>query len=849
MTGDPAFWADVYERFADMLDVPAGARQAHLEAATAGRPEVRAEVLALLAAHEASSNFLPEPPTGPPHEGPWPAPADADSRDAVTASASGDSIGPGTLAGPWRLLALLGEGGMGRVFRAERADGAYAQQVAVKVTRLSLLDREAARRFRAERAILAGLGHPNIVRLLDGGTLPTGQAWLAMDLVEGRPITQVARDESLTLVARLRLFRQACAAVHYAHQHGVVHRDLKPQNVLVGSDGAVKVVDFGVAKLLDARHGDPDASVTGMTPAPLTPNYASPEQLRGLPVTTASDVYALGVLLYELLAGAKPYETTGKPLDEVLLIVLEREPVRPSAVTGADGTRGGRDWPRRVDLDAIVLKAMAKAPERRFASVAELEADVGRYLDARPVQAQEASFAYVAARLVRRHVVASSAVAVALVAVLTGLGVSLWQTRVAQSERARAEARLAEVRQLANTMVFKVHDAVAPLSGSTPVRETIVREALGYLERLSKEPGDDPTLRLELAEAYTRVGRVLGDPQGPNLGDRDGAVRSFVRAGELVAPLVRHDDGRVRASALAAAAGADTALTSVHSAAGRRDEAIATSKRVVAHTAALVALLPEDEAVRRRLGNAYFTLALSTNGMPEAIEHWQRSRTVYEALLAAQPDDPDRMRNVALVAKYLSAEYDVANRPEDAEREIARALALDEQRLARAPGDRNAQFDVSNDLTSLASIHTGRGQTGEAAALLTRALALRQAMVAADPKDVLAPAKVGSVEWRLAENALRAMDAAEARRWAEGAVRTMTAVRARNDDVIILRDLAAAHVALALSLEGGEGASGRCEAVARALTVVAELRTRKVERVWPLVDERLPELTAACAAR
>ena len=848
MTSDPAFWADVYQRFADTLDVPAGARQAHLEAATAGRPEVRAEVLALLAAHDASSDFLPAPATGPPRDTPLAARADADPRDAAAAPDGGDAIEPGTLAGPWRLLDLLGEGGMGRVFRAERADGAYAQQVAVKLTRLSLLDREAARRFRAERAILAGLSHPNIVRLLDGGTLPSGQAWLAMDLVEGRPITHVARDEPLSLVARLRLFRQVCAAVHYAHQHGVVHRDLKPQNVLVGTDGTVKVVDFGVAKLLDARHGDPDASVTGMTPAPLTPNYASPEQLRGLPVTTASDVYALGVLLYELLAGAKPYETTGKPLDEVLSIVLEREPVRPSAVTGADGTRAGRDWPRRGDLDAIVLKAMAKPAERRFASAAELEADVGRYLDARPVQAQEPSFAYVASRLVRRHAVAFGAAAVALVAVLASLGVSLWQTRVAERERARAETRLAEVRQLANTLVFKIHDAVEPLSGSTPVRQTIVQEALGYLERLSQEPGDDPTVRLELAEAYTRVGRVQGDPQRANLGDRDGAARSFVRAAELVGPLFEHDEVRVRASALAAAAAADAALANVHSAAGRRDEAIATSKRVVAHTEALAALLPDDDAVRRRLGSAYFTLALSTNGTPESIGHWQRSGAVFEALLAARPDDPDRMRNVALVAKYLSAEYDVLHQPDAAAREIARALALDEQRLVRAPGDRTVQLDVTNDLTGVASYRTSRGQTDEAAALLTRALDLRQQMVAADPKDVLAPAKVGSVEWRLAENALRARQPADARRWAERAARTMTAVRARNDDVITLRDLAAAHVALALAQEGAASTGIRCEAVARASAVVAELRTRKVERVWPLVDERLPELTAACTA-
>jgi len=833
----PGFWAEVYERFAEAVELPRDERAAMLDVKCAGQPDVRAEVCALLDAHDASSDFLQVPAEGPR------APA------SVLDPADGpEAIGAGTTAGPWRLLELLGEGGMGRVFRAERADGAYAQQAAVKLTRLSIVDREAARRFRSERAILAGLSHPNIVRLIDGGTLPGGQAWLAMDLVDGRPISRAALEDRLPLVARLRLFRQACAAVHYAHQHGIVHRDLKPSNVLVGADGDVKVVDFGVAKLLDTRSVEAEGSATGQTPAPMTPNYASPEQLRGLPVTTASDVYALGVMLYELLTDAKPYETTGKPLDEVLRLVLERDPARPSGVTLADGTPAGRHWPRRGDLDAVILKAMSKAPERRFASADELAADIGRYLDARPVQAQEPSFAYVASRLVRRHAAASGAAAVALVAVLTGLGVSVWQTRVAERERARAETRLAEVRQLANALVFKIHDAVEPLSGSTPVRQTIVQEALGYLERLSQEPGDDSAVRLELAEAYTRVGRVQGDPQRPNLGDRDGAARSFARAAELVGPLFRHDEVRVRASALAAAAGADAALANVHSAAGRRNEAITTSKRVVAHTEALAMLLPDDDAVRRRLGSAYFSLALSTNGTPEAIGHWQRSGAVFEALLMTRPDDPDRMRNVALVAKYLAAEYDVAQRREDAEREVARALALDERRLARAPGERGVQLDVTNDLTGVASYRTSRGQTDEAAALLTRALELRQAMVAADPRDVLAPAKVGSVEWRLAENALRAGQRAEARRWAERAVRTMAAVRARNDDVVTLRDLAAAHVALALAQEGSAPARLRCDAVASASAVVAELRTREVERVWPLVDQHLPGLTAACTA-
>ena len=235
----------------------------------------------------------------------------------------------GTRLGAYRLLEPIGEGGTGQVFRAERADGVFDQDVAVKVTRASLGGRESLR-FTTERQILAYSAHPNIVRLLDGGAAATGQAFLVMERVDGSPVTAYCNEHALSLERRLRIVVAVCGAVHYAHQHAVVHRDLKPANILVGTGDVPKVVDFGIAKLLEGPAAA-NATMTGVAGAPLTPNYASPEQIRGLPATTASDVYALGVILYELASGTRPCDTEGQTLDRVLDLVVHTNPPRPSA--------------------------------------------------------------------------------------------------------------------------------------------------------------------------------------------------------------------------------------------------------------------------------------------------------------------------------------------------------------------------------------------------------------------------------------------------------------------------------------------------------------------------------------
>ena len=283
---------------------------------------------------------------------------------------------------------------MGVVYRAERVDGAFTQRVAVKLIDAPLRSPDTLRRFRAERQILATLNHPHIVTLLDGGVTDDGRAYLVMECVDGVPITAHCATHRLSLEDRLALFRALCAAVQNAHQHGIVHRDLKPANILVTAEGVPKVLDFGIAKLLD-RPQEVDHTMTG-APLPLTPNYASPEQLRGLPVTTASDIYALGVLLYELVAGVRPYDTSNKAFEEILHTVVDREPRRPRAALAAKDAVPYDRRRLKGDLDAIVQKAMSREPERRYGSAQELSEDIDRHLGGQPILAVEASFGYVA---------------------------------------------------------------------------------------------------------------------------------------------------------------------------------------------------------------------------------------------------------------------------------------------------------------------------------------------------------------------------------------------------------------------------------------------------------------------
>jgi non-specific serine/threonine protein kinase/serine/threonine-protein kinase len=753
----------------------------------------------------------------------------------------------GSRIGAFRLVAPVGTGGMSAVFLAERDDGAFRQRVAIKLISAPLTHPATIRRFRAERQILASLRHPHIVTLLDGGVTPDGQAFLVMEYVDGAPISTYCRERALPLEARLRLFRLVCSAVHYAHRHFVVHRDLKPANILVTSEGEPKVLDFGVAKLLDEGNAPAAATVTAPGAGPLTPNYASPEQLRGLPVTTSSDVYALGVLLYELVTGVRPYETAAKPLDEVLRLVADAEAPRPSSRT--DGAAGVPYDVRRAlkgDVDAIVSCAMRKEPDRRYASVDELGADIDRFLGGKPVQAREPSLGYVVRKLAAAHRTVFVGAGVAIALIIAALVAALWQGRIAMAQRQQAERRFNEVRELANTLIFRIHDEVEPLAGSTPVRRTIVAEALKYLERLAPDARGDPGLQLELSRAYVQIGKVQGAPGAANLGDRENAVASFEKARQLIRERAVGQDAAPDVAAHYVEASRHLSAT-LRLMAGRRGDALTIAREAVSLAEQLAARRPGEDRVRAMLASAYFHAAIAESG-PAALEHWKKAGAVYGSLLADKPDDRTRQRNVALVEKYLADYYTTASELPLALEHHRRALALDERRLAAEPGARLAMFDVAIDLSNVALIVYKLGNLREAAAYYERSLALRKALAAGDPQDTLAQSRVAYVEKQLSLVYRELGDLPRAFELANAALAIYESRKGAAD--LVWRT---EHALMLEALGNMESDRGRrreaCAGFARAWSVLRELSDSDVRAVLaPGVDarRRVARSAAAC---
>ncbi len=453
-----------------------------------------------------------------------------------------EALAPGSHIDHFRIVRQLGQGGMGAVYLAVRDDDQYQQQVAIKIVRLGMDRQFVVRRFRTERQILANLKHPNIARLLDGGSTVEGLPYLVMEYIQGKPIDRYCIESGLSVAERLRLFCKACSAVQYAHQNLVIHRDIKPNNILVLADGEPKLLDFGIAKLLTPQQPSGAAELTQPMHQLMTPEFASPEQVRQEPVNTTCDVYSLGVLLYRPLTSRWPYRLkTHSPL-EIQEAICKQEPEKPSAAidrrepgngpgNGEASSLQSRSRMRRRDgvteklrrqltgdMDHILLKALRKEPHLRYSSVEQFADDIRRHLEERPVKARHGTFAYRSSKFIRRH---KGWMAAAALFVIT-LAMGIVTTNI---ERAKAERRFNQVRKLSNSFIFDVEDEIN--KGPTKAKEMLVKTALEYLDSLAHDSGNDPSLQRELASAYERVGRIQGNSYDSNLGDTQGALVSY----------------------------------------------------------------------------------------------------------------------------------------------------------------------------------------------------------------------------------------------------------------------------------------------------------------------------------
>ena len=758
----PERWHRVREVLYAASQLEGGARVAYLEENCARDHPLREEVERLLSALQESGGFL--------------------------------DLGP--RIGPYVVLERAGFGGMGVVYHAVREND-YRQEVAIKVVRDGAETDYRIERFRLERQTLALLNHPNIARLLDGGTTPDGWPYLVMEWVDGQPISDYCKTRQLGLRERLKLFLEVADAVEHAHRNLVVHRDLKPSNILVSAQGTPKLLDFGIAKIYS------EANSTRTATRLLTPEYASPEQLRGEAVTTATDIYSLGAVLYEILADVRPHDA-----------------LPPSAASGRRELRG--------DLDNIVRKAMQPDPKRRYGSAGHFAEDVRRYLEGLPVTARKDTLAYRVGKFARRNRMGVVAGALILAALAAGAVTTLWQARI-------AEHRFNDVRRLAHSYLFEIDDAIKNLPGSTAARSLVVRRALEYLDGLVSESRGDRALEAEIAAAYERVGEVQGDPLFPNLGDTQGALASSRKSLAIREALARSDPrnrelqmglaaihGQIadildvsgdsrgaiehsgKALAMYQQLGAGRALiTQTYNHANRLrlardlDGAAAAYRRAVELTAdpadaegkvhlatsldglggvlqekgetagalenrrrglaireQLAASAPDNAHYRRQLGFSHHNVGLSlmaAGDLDGALGHFRQELAIFEALSAADPKDVQGMRNRSLALKQIGDTLMRKREFSGAAEQYSKSLAIDRGLAAGDPGNVKALLDLSfsEGKAGLASVKLGRTRTG--LVLLRSGVERQEQMVSRDPANRLLSGFLANSYTRLAE--------------------------------------------------------------------------------------------------
>jgi eukaryotic-like serine/threonine-protein kinase len=707
-------WQRAKTILADALALPPTDRAHFVDTQCKDDTALKNEVLSLLKHAENSTDFIESPPQ---------AFLDASIANAFTQKYIG------TRVGAYILGEEIGRGGMGLVYAASRADGAYESQVAVKLLKQNVSTDKDARRMTRERQALAQLNHPNIARLIDGGAMDDGMPYLVMEYIDGTQIDNYCQRKKLTLRERVSLIRQVAAAVQSAHQQLLIHRDIKPANILVNQQGQPKLLDFGIARLLDLNA---DIGATQDAMLPFTPRYASPEQVRGEPVSVATDIYGLGVLLYELLAGASPYLrfTSGEitTAAAAMDVVISDPPRKASDVAQAGGNTSDADA-LRGDLDIILSKACAKLPSERYATVAALDADLLRWCEGRPILAKPQSWAYSFKKFINRHRLATAATFVALLLIGAGMTGTVLQ-------RNKAEQRYLEVRQIANSFIFEYYDAIEPLPGAKPILKRMVTNGLGYLDKLYADAKNDPTLAVELAVGYRKLALALFNGRNlPSLGDRAGADAAFMKARALmdqaIVQLPNDANANIQLARLDSDAGA--LLTQD----GKFKEGMALYDAAIAR---FEAVLARDKSQHE----AAFHLAQETIGATlfadkagkSATDYIERGRIAIDRYAALKPNsfEVDNLRLLLLARQFmqLAGKKDYAAAIDIADQQVAGYKAY----LKKNPNYINYLRSTQATLANKAALQSRLKQYAEALITQDQAIDAGVAILKTDPNNI-----------------------------------------------------------------------------------------------------------------
>ncbi len=711
-------WQKVKVILEEVLEVAPASRSAFLEKSCGGDKNLICEVESLLDFENEEADSL------------------EDSAFSII-SENGAEKFLGRRIGKYEIIEELGAGGMGVVFLAIRADGEFQQKVALKLIKRGIGSDAILHRFINERQILASLQHPNIAHLIDGGTTDENLPYFVMEYVEGVSILEFARRENLNVEQRLDLFRKVCAAVSYAHQNLVIHRDLKPSNILVGTDGVPKLLDFGIAKLLKTELTDQTATQHFI----FTPEYASPEQIRGEKLTTATDIYSLGVILYELLTDARPFSFENKNFGEIVQTVTQTEPLRPSSVLSSKPEELNRKLKienrksLRGDLDNIILKSLKRETKRRYSSVEQFSEDIRRHLKGLPVTARQDTVFYRAEKFMQRNPFVVGSVTLAFLILIGGIAAVAWQVQIANAERAKAEQRFNDVRTLANSFIFEINEEIE----KSPImaRELLVTRSLEYLDKLAAEADGNSDLQTELAAAYEKIGDVQSEIFRPNSGKTSDALKSHKKALEIREKLFAAEPNNILR-------GLDTAkslanIGDIFSMTGRVAEAAENYRKAIRRNESLLALDEKNIAVRQTLGRNYAALGqavLRSGSLSETLAHYNKSLEIYKNLLVEDPNETKFQRSVSVVLSYIGYVKIELGANEEAVRFFNESLVLMKNKSLSEAGNIKSGGELATAHLWLGVALSENGKPDESLVQIKSAVELQTAIFEADKKNL-----------------------------------------------------------------------------------------------------------------